>query len=160
MRSKLCNSVGNKKRTACHWSASKNKNCGKPSANLIDQAFERKTAEREKTAAAVSEHDKRVLDAAKALQAANASGDAQQIRAAAQALQDAGCGSSLLQCSGAAAAAPAAEVGETHAEPAPAECCSAPAVVAAAPKKLVVMRGDDRPGMKKTEPVVASRFWS
>ena len=123
----------------------------------IDQAFERKTAEREKTAAAVSEHDKRVLDAAKALQAANASGDAQQIRAAAQALQDAVRGQAQANAAAAAAAAPAAEVGETHAEPAPAEAAPAPAA-AAAPKKLVAMRGDDRPGMKKTEPVVASRF--
>ena len=48
----------------------------------IDDAFNRKSAEREKQQAAMSVHDKAVLDAAKALEAANASGDAQKIRAA------------------------------------------------------------------------------
>jgi ATP-dependent RNA helicase SUPV3L1/SUV3 len=53
----------------------------------IDEAFNRKTQEREKAASAMGEHDKRVLDASKALQAANASGDGQQIRAAIAALE-------------------------------------------------------------------------
>ncbi|HEY2255639.1 MAG TPA: DUF349 domain-containing protein, partial [Variovorax sp.] len=48
----------------------------------IDEAFNRKTAEREKASAAMSEHDRNVLDASKALEAANSSGDAQKIRAA------------------------------------------------------------------------------
>jgi len=48
----------------------------------IDEAFNRKTVEREKASAAMSEHDRYVLDASKALDAANASGDAQKIRAA------------------------------------------------------------------------------
>ncbi|MCJ0762814.1 DUF349 domain-containing protein [Variovorax terrae] len=48
----------------------------------IDEAFNRKTAEREKAASALSERDRAVLDAAKALEAANAGGDAQKIRAA------------------------------------------------------------------------------
>jgi len=48
----------------------------------IDEAFNRKSAEREKAAAAVSEHDRNVLNASKALDAANSSGDAQKIRAA------------------------------------------------------------------------------
>ncbi len=48
----------------------------------IDEAFNRKTAEREKVSAAMSEHDRNVLDASKALDAANASGDVQKIRAA------------------------------------------------------------------------------
>lgn len=52
----------------------------------IDDAFNRKTAEREGAAAALSERDRTVLDASKALEAANASGDAQQIRAAMAAL--------------------------------------------------------------------------
>jgi nucleotidyltransferase/DNA polymerase involved in DNA repair len=52
----------------------------------IDEAFNRKSAEREKASAALSERDKVVLDAAKALEAANASGDAQKIRAAMAAL--------------------------------------------------------------------------
>jgi ATP-dependent RNA helicase SUPV3L1/SUV3 len=48
----------------------------------IDEAFNRKSAEREKAAAAVSEHDRNVLNASKALDAANSTGDAQKIRAA------------------------------------------------------------------------------
>jgi hypothetical protein len=48
----------------------------------IDEAFNRKTAEREKASAAVSEHDRHVLNASKALEAANGTGDAQKIRAA------------------------------------------------------------------------------
>jgi ATP-dependent RNA helicase SUPV3L1/SUV3 len=53
----------------------------------IDEAFNRKTQEREKAASAMGEHDKHVLEASKALQAANASGDGQQIRAAISALE-------------------------------------------------------------------------
>ena len=53
----------------------------------IDDAFQRKTVEREKAAAALGEFDRMVLDAAKVLQAANDSGDAQQIHAAAKALE-------------------------------------------------------------------------
>ncbi len=53
----------------------------------IDEAFNRKTAEREKAASAMGEHDRHVLEAAKALEAANASGDGQQIRAAITALE-------------------------------------------------------------------------
>ena len=45
----------------------------------IDEAFKRKSAEREKAAAAMGEHDQRVMEASKALQAANASGDGQRI---------------------------------------------------------------------------------
>lgn len=48
----------------------------------IDEAFNRKTAEREKSASAMSEHDRQVLEASKALDAANAGGDVQKIRAA------------------------------------------------------------------------------
>ncbi len=53
----------------------------------IDDAFQRKTVEREKSTAALGEHDRYVLDAAKALDAANATGDAQKIHAAAKALE-------------------------------------------------------------------------
>jgi hypothetical protein len=48
----------------------------------IDDAFNRKTADREKAEAALGARDRIVLQAAKALDAANASGDAQIIRAA------------------------------------------------------------------------------
>ncbi|RZL63371.1 MAG: DUF349 domain-containing protein [Variovorax sp.] len=55
----------------------------------IDEAFNRKTVEREKAASAMSEHDRHVLDASKALDAANASGDVQKIRAAVARLEGA-----------------------------------------------------------------------
>ena len=48
----------------------------------LDDAFNRKTQEREKAEAALSDRDRTVLDAAKAVETANASGDAQAIRAA------------------------------------------------------------------------------
>ena len=53
----------------------------------IDDAFQRKTLEREKAAASLGEFDRMVVDAAKAVEAATASGDAQQIHAAAKALE-------------------------------------------------------------------------
>ena len=57
----------------------------------VDDAFQRKTAEREKAVEqankALGEFDRMVLDAAKAVEAATASGDAQQIHAAAKALE-------------------------------------------------------------------------
>jgi ATP-dependent RNA helicase SUPV3L1/SUV3 len=48
----------------------------------IDEAFNRKSAEREKVSAATSEFDKHVLNASKAVEAANSTGDVQKIRAA------------------------------------------------------------------------------
>jgi len=53
----------------------------------IDDAFQRKTTEREKAASALGEHDRHVLEAAKAVEAAAATGDAQKIHAAAKALE-------------------------------------------------------------------------
>lgn len=122
----------------------------------IDEAFNRKTAEREKAAAAMSEHDRQVLEASKALEAANASGDAQAIRAAMSALEQA------LKTQAGHAATPAAET-----KPAPEEASgnapderapdAAPvAAPIAARKPVVAVRGDDRPGMKKTEPAAAT----
>ncbi len=117
----------------------------------IDEAFERKGSERSKASAALSAHDKLVLDASKALEAANASGDAQQIRAAMQALQDAIRGQAAAVAA-AAAPAEAEPVSEAAAEaPAEDEAEAAPAKPAA-PKKLVAVRGDDRPGMVKAQP--------
>jgi hypothetical protein len=48
----------------------------------IDDAFQRKTVEREKAASALGEHDRMVVVLSKALDAANASGDVQKIRTA------------------------------------------------------------------------------
>ena len=58
----------------------------------IDEAFERKGKAREEQAAAMSQHDKAVLEATKVLDAAIASNDARAIRAAMDALDAAGRG--------------------------------------------------------------------
>jgi hypothetical protein len=191
----------------------------------IDEAFNRKTAEREKASAAMSEHDRHVLDASKALDAANSTGDAQKIRAAVQRLEGAlrgeapppapapapvaaapvpapvqdgtadgpAVGATEVVASGQAAAefsestqqapspqdagfapaneppaaaapeadlvAPAdgadasarADAGEVEASPAPA------APPKPAPKPVIAVRGDDRPGNKKAEAIPAGR---
>ncbi|MDD0809170.1 DUF349 domain-containing protein [Curvibacter sp. RS43] len=144
----------------------------------IDEAFNRKSAERDKASAALSERDKVVLDAAKALEAANASGDAQKIRTAmadldaalrgqAQAQQavvaatesaaasaDAASAAAQAESPNEAPAEAAAEAGDAEAAPA-AE--AAPVAKPVAPRKVVAVRGDDRPGMKKAEPAPAAR---
>jgi ATP-dependent RNA helicase SUPV3L1/SUV3 len=151
----------------------------------IDDAFNRKTEEREKAAAQLSEHDRVVLDASKALEAANASGDAQKIKSAmagleaalrgqaqaAAAVQAAGPALVAPPADAPAAEAPAAEApaaeglpaGEaapesaaSDGEPAP-EAAAAPPPPKPSPKPVVAMRGDDRPGMKKTEPAAPMR---
>ena len=152
----------------------------------IDDAFQRKTAEREKAASALGEYDRMVVDAAKAVEAATATGDAQQIHAAAKALEAIVSG----KVPAAAAAAPApeatpepektaenAEAGpsneaageEIHAPSAPetiadepaaealAEAAPAPAAPPKPVKPIVAMRGDDRPGARRTEPAPAGR---
>lgn len=152
----------------------------------IDEAFNRKTEERERATAALSERDRAVLDASKALEAANASGEANRIRSAMAALEAALKGQAQaraeqarVQASDAAAgegaqadstqparadgAAPAAEPAADEAaqggEPAeptpPAHAPAAPAKPA--PKPVIAMRGDDRPGMKRAEPQQAGR---
>ena len=93
----------------------------------IDEAFNRKSEEREKAAAALSDRDRTVLDASKALEAANATGDAQKIKAAMAALEAALRGQAQAAAAVAAAGpavvapaaeAPAAEASEAAAEPA------------------------------------------
>jgi ATP-dependent RNA helicase SUPV3L1/SUV3 len=171
----------------------------------IDEAFNRKTQEREKAASAMGEHDKRVLDASKALQAANASGDGQQIRAAIAALEAAIKGQTAAKVVETAAIhaenesktvvagvdtaseaienianadsnvtinstegaspveqAEAQEVADVEADAiadAAEEAEKAPAAPVEppkpAPKKVIAVRGDDRPGMKKAEPASA-----
>jgi hypothetical protein len=154
----------------------------------IDEAFQKKSIEREKSQAATSAHDRAVLEAAKALDAANAAGDARQIRAAMIALEAALRGepvqveapqTSAAPAPSAAPKTPADAVADTagaaaQAQEAPAQAAAdsaspeegaapsgpaadaaeqpAPAAPAAKPAKpLIAMRGDDRPGMKKTE---------
>jgi ATP-dependent RNA helicase SUPV3L1/SUV3 len=184
----------------------------------IDEAFNRKSAEREKASAAMSEHDRNVLNASKALEAANSTGDAQKIRAAVAQLEAALRGEAPATAAKAPASAPvqaqsadgpavgatevvapgqaAAEFGESaeqapalsDAEALPADAPSetmattdlvAPADGAdpsartdaeetrasqasatppkPAPKPVIAVRGDDRPGNKKAEAVPAGR---
>jgi hypothetical protein len=61
----------------------------------VDEAFNRKTQEREKAQSSLNAHDRTVLEAAKALEAANATGDAQAIRAAVAGLEAALSGQAL-----------------------------------------------------------------
>jgi ATP-dependent RNA helicase SUPV3L1/SUV3 len=183
----------------------------------IDEAFNRKTQEREKAATAMGEHDKIVLEASKALQAANASGDGQQIRAAIAALEAAIKGQTAAKVVETAAisaendsktavagvntasaainniansgnsdvtvtvnstegASPLEQVEAQEAADVEADAMAdaAEAVEGAekanaepaapveppkpAPKKVIAVRGDDRPGMKKAEPAPAGKF--
>ncbi len=162
----------------------------------IDEAFNRKTAEREQADAALGARDRTVLQAAKALEAANASGDAQSIRAAMAALDAALRGQAQAQVAATEAAqaekqgaadnqavamaAPVLAEPDASAEPSPelssaassdavsetsADAPSEAEAVAPAPvvppppprKPVVAVRGDDRPGMRKTEPAAPSR---
>lgn len=127
----------------------------------IDEAFNRKTQEREKAAEALGERDRAVLQASKALDAATASGDAQQIRAAMAALDEALRNSSAAaQPQPAAPAATAAQEGTTG-QPAGQEAAAGEGATPAAPAKparpVVAVRGDDRPGAKRPEPATAAR---
>ncbi len=145
----------------------------------IDEAFNRKTAEREKADAALGERDRIVLDAAKALEAANASGDAQNIRSAMNALDAALRGQAQAQAAVQVAvfqvntAVEAVESAQTAtlliADQEPGELleenitkASTTSGESLAPPKpvsrpVVAVRGDDRPGMKKTEPALIGR---
>ena len=142
----------------------------------IDDAFNRKTLEREKASAALGEHDRTVLEAAKALEAANAKGEVSAIRSAMAALDAAIRGQTLAadRAATAAAAVPKIEAPAAAAEPslvggvevvseaAPeGEPSGEPAAAPVAPPKpvkpVIAMRGDDRPGMRKSEPSAPTR---
>ena len=144
----------------------------------IDGAFNRKTAEREKADAALGERDRTVLDAAKALEAANAAGDAQGIRSAMNALEAALRGQAQAKAAVQVAVTEEAAVAPVESSPDAIETVAssdltepveegasaepaAPAEPVAPPKPaqkpVVAVRGDDRPGMKKTEPAPMGR---
>ena len=150
----------------------------------IDDAFNRKTTEREKAATTLSEHDRLVMEAAQAVEVANASGDAQKIRAALAHLEAALRGQVQARAQAQIAAATPPEPSPAPStDPSPAADPSAPApssegdattdaaaeatsaevaptpvpAPVAAPRKVVAVRGDDRPGMKKAEPAPAGR---
>jgi len=105
----------------------------------IDEAFARKDHERRQQQSALSAHDQQVVDAAQALEAACAQADAAAIRQARQHLETV-----------------------MSATPEPTSGVTAPVVDKAsdeggsAPRKLVAMRGDDRPGARKTEVAAAT----
>ena len=185
----------------------------------IDEAFNRKTVEREKVDTAVNEHDRHVLAASKALAAANAAGDVQKIRTAMMQLEavirgepyvapvvklaakpaatshvntaedttpEAAAEAAQLEFSESAEMAPApadtppaeaavappasggnliapegsadmAAVADLPADAAKEEDAAPAAPVAAPRKPVIAMRGDDRPGMKKAEPMATGR---
>ena len=150
----------------------------------LDEAFQRKGAERQQAVTELSARDRAVIDASKALDAANVSGDAGKIRAAMAALDAAlrGQAQELADPATAPAAAPAVQASEVAGEQVagneivqeslPADGASAPSenaevqaadsetaeAPAPAPvaspkpaKPVIAVRGDDRPGQKKTE---------
>lgn len=129
----------------------------------IDEAFNRKTTEREKAAASLGERDRAVLDASKALEAATASGDAQKIRAAMTALEQAmrASAESTQEAQPQAqdkAEVPAAEAEAVAASEAPGEEAATPAAAPKqAPKPVIAVRGDDRPGAKRPVEVAPGR---
>ena len=133
----------------------------------IDDAFNRKTAERERVDVALNVRDRAVLDAAKALEAANAAGDAAVIRSAMSALDAALHGQAQAQADVAAAStkddAANTEANDSVPLASDAQDTTSPETeVPAAPPKpaprpVVAVRGDDRPGMKKTEPAPMGR---
>ena len=149
----------------------------------IDEAFARKSSVREQSQAALTPHDKAVLDAAKALDSATAKGDASAIRAAMQTLEQIARGEVVAAAPTApepvaaseqeapaipeSADATSTDAAEGSSE-APAEASDsevpaepvaevAPIKPKAAPRPVVAVRGDDRPGQKRTEVAPAGR---
>jgi ATP-dependent RNA helicase SUPV3L1/SUV3 len=144
----------------------------------LDEAFQRKGAERQQATSALSARDRAVIEASKALDAANASGDAAKIRAAMAALDAALRGQAqevaenakaqeaapapqapsettdavTAEASAEAASdAPATDAADAVADAAEEPAIPAPVVAPKPAKPVVAVRGDDRPGQKKTE---------
>lgn len=135
----------------------------------LDEVFQRKTQDRSHQAQALSAHDQAVLEASQALEKAIAQGDAAVIRQAMQRLNDvvtaqSGSASPVAAPLETPVATEAAVPNETPVTEEQAIDPETPEPNTAAPKpvvpakKVVAVRGDDRPGQKKTEPVVAGRF--
>jgi len=137
----------------------------------IDEAFERKGSARVQAQGELSARDKAVLDASKSLDAANASGDAVQIRTAMAALDaalkvqaapvvaaaPAAAADPVLEGAEVAAAAPESSEGEAPAQVAPEAAAPASAPAPKPARPVVAVRGDDRPGQKKSEPAAAGK---
>lgn len=140
----------------------------------LDEAFQRKDAERERRQAAVNAHDQAVLAAAWILEQANASGDVARIREAMAALEAATriqspTGTEVAQAAAAVDSEPAAGAGtptdaDTTASPADAAAAAAepdvdgqaaleqPDAQPTRPpraRRVVAVRGDDRPDAVK-----------
>ena len=144
----------------------------------LDEAFSRKTQSRASAPAQnLSEHDKAVMAAAAELEKAIAQGDASAIRQAMAHVQAVSVGqaaaSAPVQTEAAtqtpeesAAMAPEQDASSPVSDPADGEPALQPEEAVAPPpppkpvvvKKVVAVRGDDRPGQKKTEPAPAGRF--
>ena len=133
---------------------------------------------REQSQAALTPHDKAVLDAAKAVESATAKGDAAAIRAAVQLLEQIARGEAVTPVAAPAPAAPVptevapeaaappdavaveenAEIASDSAPPASEPLADVASVKPkAAPRPVVAVRGDDRPGQKRTDASPAGR---
>jgi hypothetical protein len=128
----------------------------------LDEAFSRKTQSRaEAPTQNLSEHDKAVLAAAAELDKAIAKADAALIRQALAHMQAVSAGQAAPVAS--APAEPATDATADVTADVTADATPEADAVAAPPKpvvvkKVVAVRGDDRPGQKKTEPMPAGRF--
>ena len=134
----------------------------------IDEAFARKSTVREQAQAALTPIDKAVMEASKAVESAVAKGDASAIRAAMQNLEKVSRGElptaepspmSLQETqSGVATETPTEttteavpEITPEVATDLPVESVAPTPTPKAAPRPVVAVRGDDRPGQKRTE---------
>lgn len=134
----------------------------------LDEAFSRKTQSREAAPSQnLSDHDKAVIAAAAELEKAIADGDAARIRQAMAHVQAVSAGQAAAPVAPPTAPAPAPAQLETatatpdspEGEPVTqSEEAVAPPPKPVVVKKVVAVRGDDRPGQKKTEPAPAGRF--
>ena len=125
----------------------------------IDEAFARKSNVREQAQAALTPIDKAVMEASKAVESAVAKGDVSAIRAAIQNLEKVSRGELPTAAPSPAPASTEASSESAEASPdstqvspdaSPAETVPPPAPKAA-PRPVVAVRGDDRPGKKRTE---------
>jgi len=140
----------------------------------LDEAFSRKTQSRASAPPQnLSEHDKAVIAAATELEKAIAQGDASAIRQAMAHVQAVSVGQAAApvqteiatktpEASPAIApeqdaALPASDAVAGELSPQPEEAVAPPPKPVVV-KKVVAVRGDDRPGQKKTEPAPAGRF--
>ena len=132
----------------------------------IDEAFARKSSVREQSQVALTPHDKAVVDAAKALESATTKGDAAAIRAAMHALEQIARGDVVAAPAAASvnASEQSSETGEHASDDTVASAGDAAqadeastAKPKAAPRPVVAVRGDDRPGQKRTEAAPAAR---